>query len=125
MPAPKFNRPLPSDHAVAREAAETRVAADADEKRRREVRLRVAFDWLLQQENGRIVWAHIFNLCGYNKSSLAYFAAGDVAPMKTECKEAQRLIYMDLRKMVASTLLAKAEFEAEFGVVPELQKGEK
>ena len=91
--------------------------------------MRQAFDWLLKQENGRIVWAKIFDLCGYNKSSLSYFAGGDVAPLKTDCKEAQRLIYMELRKMVSPDLLAKAEFEAEFGVVktPEAEptKGEK
>ena len=125
MPAPKekFSRPLPSEHAAAASAAETARLAEAEEKRRKEGRLRQAFDWLLRQENGRLVWAKIFDLCGYNKSSLAYFAAGDVAPMKTECKEAQRLIYMDLRKLVPPELLVEAEYEAEFG--PKIAKGEK
>ena len=92
--------------------------------RRQEGRLRPAFDWLAGQEHGRLVWAYIFKLCGWNKISLTYFAGGDVAPLKTECKEAQRAVYEQLRKMVSPELLAKLEFEAEFGAA-ETKKGEK
>ena len=119
-----MKRQLPSQHEATRLTQESGERAAAEARQREAGRVRQAFDWLLKQENGRIVWAKIFDLCGYNKSSLSYFAGGDVAPLKTDCKEAQRLIYMELRKMVSPDLLAKAEFEAEFGT-PEPAKGEK
>lgn len=117
---------LPSEHQAERIKAEQEINKAIEERQRQEARERAAFDWLLKQENGRIVWGVIFRLCGYNKPSLSFFAAGDVAPLKTECKDAQRIVYLELRKMVPPELLAQAEYEAEFGVKPQTnEKGEK
>lgn len=118
---------LPSEHEAARKQAEQDINKAIEDRQRQEARERAAFDWLLKQENGRIVWSVIFRLCGYNKPSLSFFSSGDVAPMKTECKDAQRVVYLELRKMVPPELLSQAEYEAEFGVKPQTndKKGEK
>lgn len=118
------SRPLPSEHEAARIAQAVSEATAREAVQRHARRVRAAFDWLLKQENGRLVWAELFRVCGWNKVSLTYFAAGDVAPLKTECKEAQRAVYAQLRGLVTPEILARAEFEAEFGVSEEPKKGE-
>jgi hypothetical protein len=123
----EFRRPLPSQRAAERliEAGEAQAAEEAG--RRKEARLLRAFDWLLRQENGRLVWAWLFDRCGYNKPGLLRLPGGDVAALSTECVAAQREIYRELRKKVPPELLAKVEYEAEFGEVKpeEIEKGEK
>lgn len=112
-----FDRTLPSEHERARQSLEKAAVERDEEIKRKEARKLAAFDWLLQQENGRIVWAWLFERCGYNKPVLMRMAGGDIAPVSTECAAAQREVYRDLRKMIsAPELLAAAEFEAEFGV---------
>ncbi len=114
----KFERALPSQHEDARKAGEKAALNCEEEMRRKEARVLAAFDWLLKQEDGRIVWAWFFNRCGYNKTALLRLASGDVAPLSTECLAAQREVYLAARKMIsAPELLCAAEFEAEFGVV--------
>lgn len=120
----KLNRPLPSEHETARMTQQVSEQTRREEEARQTARLRNAFDWLLKQENGRLVWAWLFLRCGYNKSILAYFTHGDVAPIKTEVLAAVRELYLDLRKLVPPELLAKAEYEAEFGVVGSTEKGD-
>lgn len=114
-----MGRELPSEHEKRRVEAEKAVVAAQEEQKRRDARVRQAFGWLLKQENGRVVWGEIFRLCGYNQPSLSFFTAGDVAPLKTECRDAQRVVYLQLRKLAPPDLLAQAEFEAEFGPKPE------
>lgn len=126
MPAKKgFERTLPSDHETERLEHERAEQERGREARRQEARKLAAFDWLLKQENGRIVWAWLFDRCGYNKPVLMKMAGGDIAPISTECAAAQREIYRDLRRMVPPELLAQAEYEAEFGVKVTTEKGEK
>ena len=114
----KFERALPSQHEDARKAGEKMALDREEEIRRKEARVLAAFDWLLKQEDGRLVWAWFFNRCGYNKTALLRLASGDVAVLSTECLAAQREVYLAARKMIsAPELLAAAEFEAEFGIV--------
>ena len=122
-----FVRTLPSQHEVERTQEQSNDLARAEEAKRQSARRLAAFDWLLKQENGRIVWAWLFDRCGYNKPTLMRMASGDVAPLSTECVSAQRQVYLDLRTMVAPELLAAAEYAAEFGEVKptENKKGEK
>ena len=83
-------------------------------------------DAVLRTESGRAFWAHLFHECGYNVSSLTRKADGDVASLPTECKEAQRLVYINLRKLASRELLAKAEELAETPVVaPKPQEEER
>lgn len=75
--------------------------------------LRSHVNAVLQTESGKALWAHLFHECGYNVTSLTRKADGEVAALSTECKEAQRLIYIGLRKLADRGLLAKAEELAE------------
>jgi len=122
-----FVRELPSAHAAVRAQLDLDAAAREEERKRKAARVLAAFDWLLKQEDGRVVWGWLFDRCGYNKPVLMRIASGDVAPLSTECAAAQREVYRDLRKMIsAPELLAQAEYEAEFGVKPQTdKKGEK
>ncbi len=72
-----------------------------------------AIDAVLGTEAGRIFWAHLFHECGYNVTSLLRRPDGTVDALSTECQEAQRLIYIRLRKMASRELLAIAEDLAE------------
>ena len=113
----RYERPLPSEAKEEKSIGAIEDELIVEDAKRRESRKRMAFHWLLQQENGRIVWAWLFERCGYNKPVLMRAAGGDVAPLSTECLAAQREVYRELRKMISSPdLLAAAEYEAEFGV---------
>ncbi len=71
-------------------------------------------DAVLKTESGRALWAYLFHACGYNASSLSRLpGGGDILPLATECKEAQRLVYINLRKLASRELLVKAEDIAE------------
>ena len=119
----QFQRPLPSQHETDRLRRQTEAETEQDARKRRDNELRRAVDFLLKNDQGRIFWSYLFNICGYNKPSLTRFAGnGDVAPMSTECKDAQRLIYLELRKLATPELLAKMEFQAEFGAKEETSK---
>ena len=83
----------------------------------REEKLNRSIDEVLRTEAGRDVWAFIFNLCGYNTSSLTSKNDGEVAPLSTECKEAQRLVYIRLRNRASKELLAAVEQLAESPIV--------
>jgi len=114
----RFERPLPSDAQKDNEALIAKHQAEKEEAIAREARVRAAFDWILQQENGRIVWAWLFERCGWAKPVLMRTAGGDVAPLSTECLAAQREVYREMRKMVPTPeFLAAVEFMAEFGPV--------
>jgi hypothetical protein len=53
------------------------------------------------------------NRCGFFQTSLTRKSDGEVAELSTECKEAQRLLYLELRRRAPRTLLREAEDLAE------------
>ena len=76
--------------------------------------IRADVDSVLRTDAGKRVFAHLFRLCGYNVSSLTTNrTTGDIATLSTECKEAQRLVYISLRNLAAPDLRAAAEALAE------------
>ena len=80
-------------------------------------KLRAHIDAVLRTEAGRAVFAYLFRACGYNVSSIVINrVTGEIAPLSTECKEAQRLIYINLRQLASRELLAAAEELAEVPV---------
>lgn len=109
-----------ADDKPRHQAQEEKAAARAEAlkvfemRRKKEAqRLRIAVSVVLKSEHGKIFWAHLFKECGYNLSSLTRKLDGEVAPLSTECKEAQRLIYINLRKLAPRELLIAAEDAAE------------
>lgn len=76
-------------------------------------RLAKSVDEVLRTEAGRALWVHLFHLCGYNTTSLSRKNDGEVAPLSTECKEAQRLVYIRLRGLASPELRAVVEQMAE------------
>ena len=114
--AGKGERQIPSQHEKERlETAE--LVKDAQEQARREVaRLRQAAEAVIKTEPGLVLWAFLFKICGYNRTSLTRKQDNEIAPLATECKEAQRLVYIEMRKLVSCELLSAAEKYAEFGV---------
>lgn len=80
-----------------------------------------SIDVVLSTEDGRALWAYLFHACGYNATSLTIKGDREVAQLSTECKEAQRKIYIDLRNLASRELRAKAEELAETSVaVPDV-----
>ena len=93
------------------------IAEAAEKRRAHELRIRVAVDAVLQTEPGRVLWAHLFNICGYNRSSLAVDPrSGDAMTQATQHNEAMRMVYLKMRSLVSPEVLVKAERLAEFGV---------
>lgn len=115
-------RELPSEHEANRARNAADVAREREEAQRQAARLRAAVDALLKTEEGRLVWGWFFERCGYNKPVLMRLAGGDVAPLSTEALAAQREVYVAARKLATPELLARAEYETEFGV-PLQEKG--
>lgn len=111
----------PRHEAQAEKAAERAAAVKAGEIRRKQKaqRLRIAVDAVLKSEHGKILWAYLFEACGYNVSSLTKKLDGDISVLSTECKEAQRLVYINLRKLAPRALLVAVEDAAESDVTEE------
>lgn len=82
--------------------------------------LRRAVDVVLSTEEGRLLWAYLFNDCGYNRSVLRISrTTGDLAPLSTEAAAAQRDVYVRLRNLPTHRdLLTAAEELAEVPPVP-------
>lgn len=78
-----------------------------------DAKLHEAVDTVLRTEAGRRVFAHLFHVCGYNVSSLSRKGDGEIAPIATECREAQRMVYIRLRNLASYDLLRAAEELAE------------
>jgi hypothetical protein len=78
-----------------------------------DAKLHEAVDTILRTEAGRRVFAHLFHLCGYNVSSLVRQSDGEIALLSTECREAQRMVYIRLRNLASYDLLRAAEELAE------------
>ena len=109
-------------HQAQEEKADARAAAvKAGELKRKQKaqRLLIAVSAVLKTEHGKILWAHLFDVCGYNVSSLTKRLDGDISVSSTECKEAQRLIYINLRKLAPRELLVAVEDAAESDVQEE------
>lgn len=115
---------LPSKHEADRLKVQEFADAQFETAKREEARLRGAIDEILKNPQLRPAWAFLFKRCHYAGPVLMRMAGGDIAPISTEVAAAQREVYRDLRKLAAPELLAKAEFEAEFGVKEEV-KGDK
>jgi hypothetical protein len=116
----------PSEHLKKREDVIAEQKALDEQKREEFLALRRAVNRILDSEDGRVLWRWLFNRCGFVKPALAYFAVGDVAPMKTEVLAAIRDVYLDLRAIASSDLRVKAEDFAENGTaVLKNNKGEK
>lgn len=108
-----MKRLTPSQHEEKRIAVADEQKLFAEQKHQEFLALRRAVDRILDSDDGRVLWRWIFNRLGWVKPSLAYFAAGDVAPMKTECLAALRDAYADLRAIASPDLRMKAEDFAE------------
>jgi hypothetical protein len=77
-------------------------------------KLMKSVDAVLQTEEGRDLFIHLFNECGYNRSSLRLSrTTGELLPISTEAAEARRLLYIELRALASRDLLAVAERLAE------------
>lgn len=111
MAEEKTRHQAQEDKAAARAAA---VKAGELRRKKEAQQLRIAVDFILKNEHGRVFWTHLFNACGYNVSSLTKRIDGDISVLSTECKEAQRLIYINLRKLAPRELLVAVEDAAEF-----------
>ena len=105
----------PSDRAQLRAEKDAAIEVAKEKQERRLATVRGAIKEMLRTPTGVIFWSHLFDLCGYNKSSLTRKLDGEIAPLSTECKEAQRLIYLELRKLAPPDLLMRAEDTAEHG----------
>lgn len=75
--------------------------------------LRRDVDAILRTEPGRRFWAHLARRLGFYQSSLRRRPDGEVAALSTECLEAQRLVYLELRQIPSRALLTPAEELAE------------
>lgn len=70
-------------------------------------------DAVLRTEAGKDFFAYLHNECGYSVSSLVLQSDGEVAKLSTECQEAQRRVYIQLRDLADPDLRAVAEARAE------------
>ena len=75
--------------------------------------LKTAVDAVLRTEAGIKLWAYLARRCGFFTSSLSRRTDGEIAELGTEAREAQRLIYLELRALAATELRAAAEKVAE------------
>lgn len=90
--------------------------------------LRRAADAVLATEEGRLLWAYLFNDCGYNRSILRISrATGDLAPLSTEAAAAQRDVYVRMRGLPThrDLLLAAEELAETPPVIPPASPAEK
>ena len=90
----------------------------AEEKRKvpanpEEEKLAQNIDEVLRTEAGRAFWAFLARRLGFFETSLVVRKDGEIAQLSTDCKEAQRLVYLELRRRASRELLAVAEQLAE------------
>jgi hypothetical protein len=72
-----------------------------------------AFKIMAETEAGRAVFAWLAQRCGWFQSSLTRKLDGEIASLSTEAKEAQRLIYQELRLKLPLELRHEIEKFAE------------
>lgn len=109
-----MKRTIPSEHESVRLKQEVQVKIDTEKRKQEENNLHRAFDAILKNDSGRLVWRWLSQRCGWTGPILMQ-SSTDVAPLATECKAAQREVYRDARKFVSRELLVQAEEFAEFG----------
>ena len=77
-------------------------------------RVRVAIDTVLKSAAGQTLFAHLFEICGYNLSNTAADRkTGDYQPLASAYNDARRSVYIDLRNRATVALLAPVELAAE------------
>ena len=77
-------------------------------------RVRVAIDTVLKSNAGQTLFAHLFELCGYNLSNTAADRkTGDYQPLASAYNDARRSVYIDLRNRATVALVAPVELAAE------------
>lgn len=77
-------------------------------------KLRAAIDSVLRTEDGRTLFKFLFEVCGYNKSSLvANRQTGELSASSTAYNEARRAVYIVLRNKATRQLLTPVEEAAE------------
>lgn len=64
-------------------------------------------------EAGRDLLAHLARRCGQFQTSISRMADGEIASLSTEAKEAQRLIWLELRAMMPVSMRHSIEEMAE------------
>ena len=75
---------------------------------------RVAIDTVLKSNAGQTLFAHLFEICGYNLSNTAADRkTGDYQPLASAYNDARRSVYIDLRNRATVALLAPVELAAE------------
>jgi len=77
-----------------------------------EAKIHRAVDAVLRNENGRIVFMYLHNICGFAKSGIA-LRQGTFDEKGTAYNEVRRGVYIRLRQKATSALLAPVEEEAE------------
>lgn len=77
------------------------------------VSLAKALETLAQLDEGRIVLAHLARRCGFFESGLLRKGDGEIASMATECKAAQRVIWVELRQQLPVAMRHAIEEFAE------------
>ena len=100
------------------------VTAAREKQRKQDEGDRLAVDAILKTEEGRRVWGLLFRLTGYNQSSLIRRTDGEVSALSTECMEAQRLIYIKLRKKASLAVLLPVEARIEEVIAAESQEAQ-
>ena len=86
----------------------------AEFRRSKARRVRVAIDTVLKTEAGRTLFTHLFEACGYNRSSVAVDPTNrDYQPLASAFNDARRSVYINLRDLATPALLAPVELAAE------------
>lgn len=78
-----------------------------------DLKLAKAVEIVAQGDAGRVLLAHLATRCGFFESSLSRRADGEIAPLATDAKEAQRLIWIELRRLLTPELRHAIEAFAE------------
>lgn len=114
MAEPRPSRQLPSGAQGRRERQSQERVDVAELRRRRDSRDRIAAAEVAKTPAGRVFITMLFNLCGYNRSSIASDpVTGDLQPDATYHNEAMRLVYLKVRAKLPPDLRAQIEAAAE------------
>jgi len=80
-----------------------------------------AFAAVAETDAGRVVLAHLAVRCGFFDGGLLRLTTGEVAPLATEAKAAQRVIWAELRQLLP---VAQRHAIEEFAETPIAAKSE-
>lgn len=108
------DKPRHQAHSEEASAKRALQAKFAERRKREEARVRIAVAAIGNTPAGKTLFAYLFNLCGYNRSSIAVDpTTGDVQTLATQHNEAMRLVYIKLRAKLPADLRAEIEAAAE------------